>query len=214
MIPLFNKTKDLVLKIDNFIDMAVTAGMHLRSAVSMYMEERMEEFEERVSIIRDLEKRADDLKRDIVSQLHVQTLIPELRGDVLEILEGLDRIIDRVKYTAMAFSIEKPVIPDPVRKYFCDLVEPVFKSIEALTFGARAYFYQVNAVRDHLNMVSFYEKESDSLSERLKRDVFARDLELGCKIQLKYFIIYIDSLSDDAENVSGRLSIATIKRIV
>ena len=93
-------------------------------------------------------------------------------------------------------------------------MEPVFKSIEALTFAARAFFYEVNAVKDHLNMVRFYEMESDNLSERLKRDVFARDIELGCKVQLKYFIIYIDSLSDDAENVSSRLSVATIKRII
>jgi predicted phosphate transport protein (TIGR00153 family) len=214
MISLFSKTKDLVMKIDNFIDLTVAASLHLREGIKEYMDGRFEDFEKRLSRVIETENNADNLRKEIESRLYSHTLIPESRGDVLGVLESMDTIIDTSKGTLFEFSIEKPVIPMELKADFINLSEPVIKSVEALAYSARAFFYDVYAVKDHVHIVKFYEKECDTSAERIKRKVFASELGLSQKMQLRNLISQIDSLADNAEMIADRLSIASIKRIV
>lgn len=211
---IFNKTKDLVIKIDNFIDLCEQSGLHLKEGVRLYSEERFEEFEQRLDLMRETENRADYHRKNIEEQLYTQTLIPESRGDVLGILESMDSVIDRVKFTLLEFSIERPYIPESLEKGFLEMSEPVKESISALAAATRAFFYDLNAVKNHLNKVKFYEKESDIIAERIKRELYTLELDLSHKIHLGEFIKRIDSLADKAEMVSDRLAIAAIKRII
>ncbi|MCP4131430.1 MAG: DUF47 family protein [bacterium] len=211
---LFNKTKDLVMKIDNFIDLTGQTSLHFKEGVKLYIEDNMEEFEERLEIINRTENKADSLREDIKGRLYVQTLIPEARGDVLGILENMDVVIDSIKATTLNFSIEQPDIPESIKPEFLRLVSPVVKSVEALASAARAYFYDIYAVKDHINKVEFYEREADRLAEKLKRDIFAMKIDLSRKIHLSSFARHIDNLADKAEEVADRVAIAAIKRTV
>jgi uncharacterized protein len=214
MISLFGKTKELVLKIDSFIDLTVNTALHLSEGIREYMNDRMEDFEKRAGNIIESENTADDIRKDVEAQLYSQTLIPESRGDVLGVLESMDVIVDTCKSTIFEFSIEKPDIPREIKNDIMDLTDLALKSVEALAFGARSFFYDVYSVKDHLQIVKFYEKECDILAEKIKRKVFSLDLELSHKMQIKGFIYRVDSLADAAEGIADRLGIATIKRIV
>jgi uncharacterized protein (UPF0335 family) len=46
----------------------------------------------------------------------------------------------------------------------------------------------------------------------LKRAVFASDLELAHKTQLRYFVERVDELANEAEDIADYLAIYTIKR--
>jgi uncharacterized protein Yka (UPF0111/DUF47 family) len=52
------------------------------------------------------------------------------------------------------------------------------------------------------------------VGERLKRKIFDSDLELARKLHLGEFVVHVDTLTDDAESVSERLSISAIKRSI
>jgi uncharacterized protein Yka (UPF0111/DUF47 family) len=113
----------------------------------------------------------------------------------------------------MQFSVERPSIPEDLNESFFNLSEKGSLAAEAMVKASRAFFTDVNAVKDHLHKVYFYEKEADKISDRLKRTVFQReDLELAQKIHLRYFALHIDTIADRSENVADRLSIYTIKR--
>ena len=211
---LFDKTKDLVIKIDNFIDLCEQSGLHLKEGIRLYSEERFDDFEDRLNMMRETENEADYNRKNIEERLYTQTLIPESRGDVLAILESMDSVIDRVKFTLLEFSIERPYIPVSLEKRFLEMSDPVKEAISSLSAATRAFFYDINAVKNHLNKVKFYEKESDILAEKVKRELFSLELDLSLKIHLGEFIRRIDSLADKAEAVSDRLAIATIKRII
>lgn len=214
MISLFSKTNELIMKIDNFIDLTVVASLHLKEGIKEYIKGSKDDLERRLQSIMEAESDADNLRKDIESQLYSQTLIPESRGDVLGVLESMDSIIDISKGTLFEFSIEKPDLPESIKEGIVDLIEAPIKAIEALAYAARAYFYDVHSVKDHINIVKFYEKESDIAAEKIKRNVYALDLHLSQKMQLKSFISHIDSLADNAEAIADRLAIASIKRIV
>ncbi|MCU0849157.1 MAG: DUF47 family protein [Spirochaetes bacterium] len=211
---LFTKTKDLIMKIDSYLDLTAQASMHFLAGIKLYLDGKIDEFEERLAVIKTIEHRADELRMDIEAQLYVQTLIPESRGDVLGILESMDIIINRAKSTMVEFSIEKPRIPDSLRESFLNLAEPVNSSVEAIVLSCRAYFYDTSAVKDHLYKVKFFEKESDNIAEKMKREIFEMDVDLSVKMHLRSFVYHIDLLADNAEEVSNRIAIATIKKTV
>jgi hypothetical protein len=131
---------------------------------------------------------------------------------VLGLLETIDEVINTEKKTLSQFSVEKPAIPADLNPQYQELASTCVAGAEAVVAAARAFFRDIKAVHDHVHKVYFYEKEADRLSDRLKRDIFARDLDLAHKIHLRYFSLHIESLSDEAENVADRLAISTIKR--
>lgn len=77
---LFRKTRELIHKIDQFIDLTAEASLHFRRALNFYLDDRRDEFKDRFNTIKEIESRADTVRRDIEGQLYVQTLIPESRG--------------------------------------------------------------------------------------------------------------------------------------
>jgi len=60
--------------------------------------------------------------------------------------------------------------------------------------------------------VIFYEKEADKGSTKLKRQIFASDIDLDHKWHLRHFVELIDTIADVSEDVADRLAIYAIKR--
>ncbi len=214
MFSLFSTTRELVMRIDYFIDLVGEAVLHFNEGLKMYLSGDDRGFSSKVEIVKNLESRADDLLREIEAQLYVQTLIPESREDVLILLEGLDDVIDHSKNILLDFYIEKPDVPDELRGRFEKLGELALQCSNALTQAARSYFYEVKSVKDSLHRVKFYESESDYEAKIIKEELFALDMDLGKKLHIKNFIRAIDYIPDKAEATSNHLSIAAMKRIV
>ena len=214
MLSIFSVTKNLVIKIDSYIDLVGDSVLHFEQGVKLYLSGKEDEFNERLNTIKILEGRADGLRQDIESQLYVQTLIPESRGDVLEILEEMDAIIDFSKSIMFDFFIEKPHIPSILHDRIKKLTEIAVNTTQALVQATRSYFYDVNSVKDHLHKVTFFENESDNIAEKAKRELFDIDTNLSIKLHIKNFIVSIDTISDIAEDISNKVAIAAIKRIV
>ena len=214
MFSIFRATKDLVTKIDTFIDIVSESVLHFEEALALYLSGRTDEFNERLEVLRRVERRADELRLDIEAQLYVQTLIPESRGDVLGLLENMDDIIDFSKSIMFDFSVEQPVVPGELHDRFIKLASAAVNSTQALVQSTRSFFYDVNRVKDYLHKVKYFESESDHIAEKAKRELFEMDIDLARKLHLKVFIDVIDSVSDVAESISNRLSIATMKRII
>ncbi|MBF0127742.1 MAG: DUF47 family protein [Magnetococcales bacterium] len=92
------------------------------------------------------------------------------------------------------------------------LCEQVALCVESCVMASRAFFRDINAVRDHTHKVMLYEKEADKISISLKTVLFKSDLPLDQKSHLRNFIDKIDQLANEAEDVCDYLTIYTIKR--
>ena len=92
-ISLFSQTKSLESKIDSFHDRIIDAAMTFKKAIRIYLtEQRSEEYKKLNKQIKQIEHDADVLRRDIESRLYEQNLIPDLRADVLNLVENLDKV--------------------------------------------------------------------------------------------------------------------------
>lgn len=210
---IFGRTRALESQIDEFLDKVSEAGLVFSRAMKVYLAQgSCPEFESFLEHETHVEHRGDDLRRTIETALYAQTLIPDFRGDVLSLLEDMDNLVNIYEANLYRFSIEKPVIPSEYHRDFQDLTETVVTCVETVVLAARAFFRDIEAVRDYNAKVMFYESEADKISTKLKRAVFASDLDLACKTQLRYFVDRVDELANEAEDIADYLAIYTIKR--
>lgn len=214
MLP-FKKTKALERKINNFLDLIQRGALVLEAGLKSYLKSDMEDFNKRISEITDIEHEADKDRKDIETELYTYSLMPESRGDVLGLLENLDKIIDTSKEVLYNFLIEIPRIPDEFKEGYINLIEQTTKCVENLVLAGRAYFITSPMVRDYIVKVVFYESEVDKLTTKLRIGIFrSENLDLSEKQHLRYFTHTIERISDMAEDVSERISISVIKRSI
>jgi predicted phosphate transport protein (TIGR00153 family) len=211
---IFEGTRELTAKIDSFLDAISEGAIVFQEGIANYLSGDREKFEQSFASMEALENRADDLRRAIESQLYRYSLIPESRGDVLDLLETMDDVINTAKNTMSLFMVECPKMTPELEEDWVNLSQAAARTAESVVLAARAFFRDPRNVTDHLHKVYFYEKESDTLAMDLKRKVFETDLELARKIHLRYFALNVDRLSDAAEDVADKLSIYAIKRTI
>lgn len=212
---LFKNSEELAGQIDDYLDTVSEGMLVFHQGVKNYLNGNTDDFIERIEQISQLEGSADELRREIENRLYRHSLIPEHRGDVLGLLENMDRIINTAKESLLEFEVENPAIPAEVSKQFLELSDMSIKAAESIVCAARGFFKDIHSVKDHLHKVYFYEKEADRIGDQIKRSVFAKkDLGLSHKMHLRYFTTNVEKISDRSEEVADRLSIYTIKRNV
>jgi len=200
-------------QIDDFLDKVSESGLLFKVGVEAFLQGGMEDFKMKLEQIANTERIGDSLRRGLEERLYRQTLIPESRGDVLELLESMDTLLDQFKGALWRFEIEYPEICTEFIDDFMELAGNVVASVEAMVLSARAFFKDANSVADHMHKVSFWEKQSDKISTRLQKSVFKReDLRLSHRMQIRDFVRQVDEIADCAEDVADRLSIYVIKR--
>jgi len=213
---IFGKSKELEKHIEEYLDIVEEALLIFERDISRYLEGQHDLFEENLDDILTVENNADDILREIKYKLYTYMLIPEARGDVLNIIESLDNEVDLCKKVLMQFSIEKPEIKDFIVADFKELTKQSIKSAEQLVRGIRTYFEEISMVNEYVNKVHFYEHEADKLEERIKRKVFSTDQidDLCKKVHIRHFSERLAYFSDLAEEISEILSVASIKRSI
>ncbi len=212
----FNKVSMLEAEIEAMLDEISQAGMIFIAAIRDYFNEDMKKFHGRLKIIMKLESDVDNMRREIRYKLYTQMLIPESRGDVLSLLENIDNVIDAVKDVLIQFDIEKPHIPESLHRDFIELSKSSTKAVNSTVKAARSFFKEIYLINDYISKTYFYEHEADVSESIIKRKVFSSEEygDLAQKMQIRDFAVLIAGISDEAESVCERLSVAAIKRSI
>jgi len=202
-------------EIDEFLDQVSEAGLMCKQGMDAYLKGNQEAFAQALGSIRATEHKGDALRRSIERDLYQKTLIPESRGDVMELLEDMDALLDRFTGLIWQFEIEHPDICIEFHEDFKELLLYSVESVEAVVRSCRSFFKDTHAVADHIHKVIFWEKESDKVTTRLQRAIFGRpNLRLSHKMHLRFFAKQVDRIADEAEDVADRLNIYVIKRML
>jgi len=209
---LLRKTRELEMQIDEYFDMLLKGSLVFREGIKLYMEDNEEEFEHHRVQLDSFESKADAIRRSVENKLYLDTLIPEIRGDVLGLLESSDKVLNQSADTLNQFAVEMPMIPESLKPMFLDLTEASAASVECMVLAIRAYFREPEKVRDQISKTMFYEKQSDYIGDKIKRLAFRTKIKLSEKIHIRYFTYHIELIADSAEDVCDRLAIAAIKR--
>jgi predicted phosphate transport protein (TIGR00153 family) len=200
-------------QVDEFLDLVSESGLIFKLAIAAYLRGDIDAFMKKIEQISTAEHKGDSLTHTLEERLYVQTLIPDSRGDVLELLENLDSLLDNFKGALWQFEIERPDIWPEFHDAFNELVGYVVDAVEAVVLSSRAFFKNIAAVSDHMHKVSYWETESDKVASDLQRAIFKReDMRMSHRLQLRDFAKRVDNIADVSEDVADRLAIYVIKR--
>lgn len=210
---ILKKKMGIEKQVDDFLNQISEAGLLFKIGVDIYLKGKKDAFLKKADEIAEVEHKGDALRRSIEEQLYLKTLIPESRGDVLDLLENMDALLDRFKGAIWRFEIERIEIDPKFHDDFKELVNYVVEASEAIVRSVRAFFKNTGAVSDHLHKVSFWETEADKVSTRLQRKIFRQEeMRLSHRMQLREFVRHVDKIADRAEDVADKLNIFVIKR--
>ena len=213
MINIFKTSKSVALSIDEFFDKIDLGILNFKKGVNNYIEGNSIEFKQNLKAINILEKDADSIQRKIENDFYLHSLMPNYASDILNLLENVDDIIDMSKDVLSQFDVETPHLPEAIKKDFLELVSLSSKSAENVLPAARMFFTSPDEVKDKIQKVLFYHRETDVLSNNIKRKIFQEfdTLKLSEKIHLRYFALHIEQVSDATKNVAQQLSSLVIK---
>jgi len=212
--PLFSSVRQLEAEIDRYFDHVLEAGLVFSRAVDAFVRRGVDEaYSEYIAEITQVEEEGDALRREIETRMTFHTLIPELREDVLSLIEQVDQVTNRYEESVYAFYVQRPAL-GPIADGILELAQAAVTTAEEMVKAARAFFRDLHAVRDHVKKVQFFESEADKVATRIGRLLFESDLELAQKLHLQQFIDRIDDIADTSEDICDELSILVIKRLV
>jgi predicted phosphate transport protein (TIGR00153 family) len=212
-ISLFARTKELEHSIDKLHDKIIEMTIEFRDAVDIYLKEKgSDNYRKTSKKIKVIEHESDILRRQIESSLYEQNLIPDLRGNILQLVENLDKVINLFDEVAHKFYIEQPDIPKIYHEQLKTLVRQVSDCAENMAISSRAFFRDLVTLRDYAQKVFLLENQSDRTSAKLRKALFDSDLELAHKNQINEFVEEVADIADLAEDCIDALLIFAIKR--
>ncbi len=101
MVP-FKRANQSIELLDNFMNTIDQGMLIFKEGIRNYLFGNREKFQDNLRTLSNLETEADITKRKIEQLLYTQSLMPQLRGDILKLLEDLDNIIDQAKTNSVS----------------------------------------------------------------------------------------------------------------
>jgi len=210
---LLSRTKRLEIQIEEFLDKVTESTELFSIAFKVYLAEGVDtQFEEFMNKIQATEREGDELRRQIETELYERTLIPDLRSDVIWLIENMDKLTNTCKANLFRLSIQQPEIPDKLRATYIELIDITIDCVDKVVFTARNFFEDHESVADLAKEVALLETKADEVSSPLQRRIFDSDLDLSQKMQLRYFVEHFDELANQSEDIADQLAISAIKR--
>ncbi len=209
---LFKKTRELEGKITTFLMNIIQSGFLFTRALETYFANGVkDEFLDLKAKVSALEAENDSLRRDVESQLYVQMLLPDMRSDILRMIEGCDKIINKYETDLILMSVERPKIPTALKENLEQMIRVNIDCVSAMMSGLKAVLGGMSA-SDFIQQVYVLEHQVDLLAMNLKQQVFQElKLPLARQLQLKEFIYSIEKISDMAEDMADVLSVFVVK---
>ena len=207
-----NNQKELIDSINLFLNNILEINNLFESLIKEFFLKNYKGVEDLTIKISNLESECDKLRRSTERKIYKETLIPEQRGDVLGMLENLDKIPGQLQGNAHRINTEKPNIHEDLHDDFNSLVQNNSTCVKLLISGSKQFFTDPKKTIEDCLLVSKHESTGDKISTKLKNAIFNNNnLDLSQKMHLRYFVEIVDEVANLAEDVADRLIISSVK---
>jgi predicted phosphate transport protein (TIGR00153 family) len=164
----------LLPKDPKFFELFIADGDNLQAATAALndMVATYDRLDERVAAIQALEKRGDEIDREVTRKLEDAFVTPFDREDIHELVSRLDDVVDGVQAIAETFVIYGVTAPTPEARRLAAILDGQGKELaEALR--------KLDGLKDlerHFEAIHELENEADGLSRAAVAKLFRDDL--------------------------------------
>lgn len=212
----FGKKEEKVIKLFTKHLEKVEEGISLlNNLVESYLETDMKKSEEILERVSKTESEADDLRRKTESEMYGGAFLPNFRGELLELVEAVDKVMNKIQSVAEIIVFQKPKIPDEFKESFLKQIQMVKKTYKYLKKSIESVFENLEESGEFVQKVEEMEHKEDIIEKEILKSLFTmKNLNLADKLQLKELFIQIGDIADRAEDASDKVEIIILKRSI
>jgi len=213
---LFKKQKEVENLIGEYTrSVEIAQEMFLQSMETYFQTGRCSPTFEVLSVeTHKTESRTDDILDKIVRLLHEKALVPDLRGDILQLLETADEIPDQFDRILASICNQKIVLHESLT---LDYKELLAVSLEACTLtmeSVRSILDRGERVARLLFKTDQLESRGDQIEKRIIVRIFESDWDPLQKILLRDLTQRMGDIADSAVQVCRQVNLIVTKRRV
>lgn len=212
---LFKKESQLDTLILQYLENLTRTQEHFVKAMETCLDEGIcGQFSFLIDQTHKFESKADEIREEVNLLMYSRALIPESREDIMNLLEHMDCIPRIFELILHLIRTQKLKIPQFIELETKDLIRISVESCELMIRQVELMIKNKQGIRALLATIDHNESHCDHIERTLMIKVFDSDLETCVKLQLKELIIAMGEISDQADRVSKRVNIMTLKRRV
>ena len=160
------------------------------------------------------ESQADDVREEIKTLMYDKILLPESRGDIMRLLDGMDHIPRYMEIVLNIIKTQMLVIPDFLVADIRELVGASLEACELMSRQVEDLFKRKGQIKELVSVIDMKESQCDKIERQLISAIFESDLDGFQKLQLKELVIYLGDISDHVDMISKQINIMSLKRRV
>ncbi|UCG39258.1 MAG: DUF47 family protein [bacterium] len=160
------------------------------------------------------ESQADDVREEIKTLMYDKILLPESRGDIMRLLDGIDHVPRFMEIILNMIKTQKLTIPEFLVSDIRELLSASLEACQLMSYQVEDLFKRKGRIKELVAVIDEKESQCDMIERRLITDIFDSDLDGFQKLQLKELIIYLGEISDYVDVLSKQINIMSLKRRV
>jgi len=173
----------------------------------------LQQLRQEVHTIHRVESEADDIRREIEVMMYSRALFPESRGDILSLLETMDKVPDQAEDVARNIADQMIAVPDFLHPDLSLLLDINCRCVAAMLECVGKMFTDFQHATTIIGRIDELESEADRVQSRLIQQIFASDVRDMAKILLRDLVNEIAAISDNAQDVGDRVRVMVAKRL-
>lgn len=164
--------------------------------------------------VRNLERRADEVRREIEKELIGGALLANSRGRIMDLVGRVDKLANAGEATMNFTVLQEIRVPDQLKPLVIEIVDRTLEIIDHVRDGVLDLLEgKVDEALEATKAIEIGESNIDELEQDFIGQLFTMDLDLAEKILLRQFLETLVETSDRAEDFSDRLDmILAIRR--
>jgi predicted phosphate transport protein (TIGR00153 family) len=211
----FKKERQLESLIYNYLENLGMTQNHFVKAMNLCLKTGVnDDFCFLMEQTHKFESRADDLRDEINELMYSRALIPESREDIMALLEKVDAVPRSFEQVLNMVRTQKLSFPDFLILDIQELIRVSMESCDLMAKQIDVWIKKKEGVRALMSTIDQNESHCDHIERRIITKLFETDTESYLKLQLKEIVIVLGEISDQADRVSKRINIMTMKRRV
>ena len=160
------------------------------------------------------EGRADDIRRELENLMYSRALFPESRGDILGLIEAMDRVPNCAESAVRMILNQHISLPPEICDQITELVSVCTKCVLTMLEGVSQLFNNFIDASITVGKIDKLESEADRIEFDLTNRIFSSDMPDLQKILLRDLVDKIGGVADRSESVGDRIRIMVAKRSV
>jgi predicted phosphate transport protein (TIGR00153 family) len=211
----FKKQRQIESLIFAYLDQLRMSQKHFYDGLTICIERGARgDFDFQTDMTHKFESKADDTREEIKELMYGKALLPESRGDIMELLEAMDmvpRLFELVLYMIKTQNLD---IPDFIVSDVKELLDVSLESCDLMAKQVETLFKRRKGIRALVSTIDYNESHCDHIERRIITKIFQSDIDPFQKLQLKEMVVSLGEISDQADRISKLVNIINIKRRV